>query len=319
LRVVNGEQNLSQTSNNSLESSDSDKNSIAGLKKSEIKTPTEQQEAPKVDNHVDEVKEIQKEVPKITETKELITPAFNPGHRTIPPNDYKKSPSVVSIPKQAPAEQEKVVEEVAKPVEKNVGFTMESIRRNQQSTLKKQQQPPAKEPRIFLNEIRVRELPIGKVKVKIVGEYECPKAFYVVEALDAVDCFLEHVEAGISEYVKNEKSKSYKPLLNEIVFARFEGVYYRAVVELINNDDPNKPVYGVFFIDYGNVSQVTEDDLLPFYPKLKGEIIINPVLFENFPTTVTKKFEDIVSNPNGFDIDIKEKTDRYYIANIVGI
>jgi len=317
LKIANGEQSLSQSSNNSLELNDSDKNSIAGLKKTEVqlKTPTEQKEVPKIDNNAEETKEIQKEEPKKTETKELVTPAFNQGIRTVPPNEYKKTPSVVSIPKPA-VEKEKVVEEVAKPAEKNVGFTMEAIRRNQQSIQKKQ---PPKETRIYLSELKVRDLAVGKVKVKIVGEYECPKAFYVAEALDAVDTFLDHIESSINEYVKSEKSKSYKPVVNEIVLARFEGVYYRAVVEDIINDDPNKPVYGVFFIDYGNLSQVTEDDLLPLYSKLKGEIIINPVLFENFPTTVTKKFEDIVSNPNGFDIVIKEKSDKCYIANIVGI
>ncbi|CAG9806155.1 unnamed protein product [Chironomus riparius] len=309
LKAVNGEPNLLQTSNISLDSDDSDKISIAGLKKpdDEIKTVTLQKK--------------HEEVPKKVETMKLITPAFNPGIRTVPPNDVKASPSVMSISKPA-IEKEKVVEEVAKPTEKKQAFSLETIRRNQQNTLMNQQQKkqtPSKEPRIFLNELKVRLLPIGQVKVKILGEHECPKTFYVTEALDAVDAFLEHIEIGINDYVKNEKSKSYKPVMNEIVLARFEGVYYRAVIENIINDDPAKPVYGVFFIDYGNVSQVTEDDLLAFPSKLKGEIILHPVFLQNFPTVVTKKLEEIVTCPEGFDIVIQEKSDKGYIANIVGI
>jgi hypothetical protein len=322
LKAVNGEPNLLQMSNISLDSDDSDKVSITGLKKPDVetKTVTFQKTAPNPEI-AEEVKEIQKEVPKKVETKELVTPAFNPGIRTVPPNDYKASPSVMNIPKQV-IEQEKVVEEVAKPTEKKQAFSLETMRRNQQNTLVNQQQKkpaPPKESRIFLSELKVRLLPIGKVKVKILGEHECPKTFYVTEALDAVDAFLEHIEIGINDYVKNEKSKSYKPVMNEIVLARFEGVYYRAVIESIINDDPTKPVYGVFFIDYGNVSQVTENDLLPFPSKLKGEIILHPVLFENFPTTVTKKLEEIVTSPEGFDIVVQEKSDKVYVANIVGI
>ncbi|XP_070498709.1 uncharacterized protein Veneno [Chironomus tepperi] len=323
LKPLNGDQTLSRkTSNNSLESDDSDKNSLAGLKKSEVETKTValQKEPAKIEHTTEEIKENLQEVPKKIETKELVTPAFNSGIRTIPPNDYKKTPSVVSIPKQA-VEQEKVVEEAVKPVEKSQGFSMETIRRNQQSSLMNQQQKkqPPKETRLFLKDLKVRQLPIGKVRVKIVGEYECPKAFYVTEALPAVDAFLEHIEVNIADFVKNEKTKSYKPVMNEVVLARFEGVYYRAVIESVINDDPSKPVYGVFFIDYGNVSQVTEDELLPFCSKVKGEIILHPVLFANFPSTITKALEEIVSSPDGFDVIVKEKSDKCYIADIVGI
>ena len=110
-----------------MDSDDSDKISIAGLKKPDVetKTVTLQKEPPKPETVAEEAKQIQKEVPKKAETKELVTPAFNPGIRTVPPNDYKASASVLSIPKPA-IEQEKVVEEVTKPTEKKQAFSLET-------------------------------------------------------------------------------------------------------------------------------------------------------------------------------------------------
>lgn len=318
--MINGEPNLSQTSNNSSESNESDKVSVIGLKQVNVATKTVPfQKGPSKSENVAEIVEIQVEAPKKVETKELITPAFNQGIHTVAPTNFKMLPSTLRIPKLS-AEQEKTAEKVTKSVEKNQALSIEAMRRNQNAFANQQPkvQTP-KEPRIFLNDLKVRPLPIEKTRVKIVGECECPKAFYVIESLIVVDSYLAHLEESINEIVKNAKIKSYKPLMNEIVLAQFEGAYYRAAVEDIINDDPSKPIYGVSFIDYGNVSQVYEDDLLACTSKAKGEIILHAVLFENLPSTLTKDLEEMLKSQDGFDIVVKEKTDKYYIAMIDGI
>lgn len=304
LKTINGEPNLSQTSNNSLKSDESNKASLVGLKQTNLATKTVTfQGAPKADIVV-EIVETQQEVPKKVETKELVTPALNPGIRTVP--SY---------------EQQKDAEETAKPFEKKQLFSIESVRRNHQNSLANKQQiaQTLKEPRIFISDLKIRKLPIDKVRIKIVCEAEYPKTYYVIESLPAVDLYLSHLENCISDIVENAKIKSYKPLKNEIVLAQFEGVYYRAVIENIINDDPSKPTYGVFFIDYGNVSQVHEDDLLPCSANAKGEVILHVVLLENLPSTLTKNLQEKLNSPDGFDIVVVKQTNKHYVANIDGI
>lgn len=249
--------------------------------------------------------------------KELITPAFNQGVRTAPPNNYQESPSSISVVKRGNEEKTEVIEKPENTDEKKF-FSMEPMRRNLQSPLTMAKKP--KEMRYTIRDLKVRPLKMGKVKVKLAHGEEKTKIFSVMEAGELIDSFMTYVASNINDFVSTDTSKSFKPLeQGEMVLAKYDDVYYRAVIEDINDKDPNNVIYDVYFIDYGNSSQVTEEEMKPFSSKLKNEIVVNSVYLQNYPAKITEEQADMMSSEEGFYINIIDQSDGCYIADIVGI
>lgn len=214
------------------------------------------------------------------------------------------------------------------PVEKNEcssadsskSFTLENFRRNQQSILSSQK-IISKKPRIFANDIKKRTLKNGLTVVKIINGDIAAKTFYVIELSSGIVSYLEKLETDIIEWCNADISTSYIPKINEMILAKFQDNYYRAICTTIDETKANN--FGVFFVDYGNSSTVTDSCIKPLSPKLKADIILQNVYFENMPDTkdITDHVEQVLTDENGFKINVmgSKSADGPYIANICNI
>lgn len=101
-----------------------------------------------------------------------------------------------------------------------------------------------------------------------------------------------------------------------MILAKFEGNYYRAI-----STAKKGASFIVFFIDYGNIAEVAPTDIVPFSPKLQMEIILHEVVIENLSVPLSKKAKEILANPEGFEIEVKEGRTEMgsYIANLIGL
>lgn len=69
------------------------------------------------------------------------------------------------------------------------------------------------------------------------------------------------MNAEIAEYVSKAKKQKTCPEVNDVVLAPFEDIFYRAQVLSINEPDSKGNDLLVFFIDYGNCSNVSSNNL----------------------------------------------------------
>lgn len=243
--------------------------------------------------------------------KELVTPAFNQGVCNVPPKECKSAQIPVSKP----------IEKVEENVPSKVPVAEVKLDKKPSimfggSRIKQQPAKPM-ETRIFYKDIKIRPLKPGITKVKIQQGDEKAKTFFITEAIPEIDAYLAYIGKNIDEFVKTDEATSYIPVLDEMVLAKFEGLYYRALVEEISNEAD--PIYNVFFVDYGNALQVIKEEMKPFSPKLKSEIVLNAVFFENYPDELDDKALGIITKEEGFDINITGELDGVYIAKILGI
>lgn len=114
------------------------------------------------------------------------------------------------------------------------------------------------------------------------------------------------IQDTIKKLIAEDKTTSYIPEIEEMILAKYEGEdsgteFYRAVVV---NISPDSKKFNVFFVDYGNHSEVTAEDIRPFSPKVQMEIIMHEIFIENFPQKANKKVQDILMNEKGFDIEV---------------
>ncbi|GIY05760.1 hypothetical protein CDAR_506451 [Caerostris darwini] len=82
--------------------------------------------------------------------------------------------------------------------------------------------------------------------------------------LKSDDNDLLRLSQGINNYCNSNSCASYVPEINEIICCKFpdDGTWYRAQVM-----GKNKDIYEVFFIDYGNKSKVSKNDIRPLPEK----------------------------------------------------
>ncbi|KAG5681095.1 hypothetical protein PVAND_010561 [Polypedilum vanderplanki] len=237
-----------------------------------------------------------------------IVPAFDQGIRTTAPSEYKKPPSLITTTKAVEKPKEISQEDVVTPV----------IRRNQQTILT--ERPiivKPKEVRVFIDEIDYRLLgSIGdKVRVTAVNGNLSDNLLYVTELNECIEEYMNHIDENIKKYIEKEKSTSYKPRKNEVVLAKFEGEFYRAVVEDVKEGDPN--TYTVFFIDYGNrLKNVKEEDMKCLGSKLKNEMVLHTIKISNLPKTITGDVGRVFESQNGFEIEILKRDESTGIYTV---
>ncbi|TDG52429.1 hypothetical protein AWZ03_001259 [Drosophila navojoa] len=132
-----------------------------------------------------------------------------------------------------------------------------------------------------------------------------PKPFetrrIAINSPDGVDIFIvdnSNVSRGIiggfeSKYARHfsdlqfrlsqiKDTQPYKPILREYVIAKFEGAWYRAKVMDIKTNQPTH-TYDVMYVEFTNVSTVTEQDIRRYPPDLNMPCHTSVCLIEGFP------------------------------------
>lgn len=173
-----------------------------------------------------------------------------------------------------------------------------------------------KETRIMFSDMIVRELTPGKHTVVIVNSNLETKCFTVMELFDGLQKNLLSIETAIQQSLSKEAPTSYEPKSEEMILAKFEEVFYRAVVL-----EKDKKGYLVLFVDYGNMETIQATDIKPIDKSLTMEIMANEVELENLPVPLTKKAQMILSDENGLEINVKKDRSATggYIADIIGL
>jgi hypothetical protein len=143
------------------------------------------------------------------------------------------------------------------------------------------------------------------------------KIFYVLEIYEGVQEYCNWINEIIEDAIKSDLTTSYVPELEEMVLAKFEGVFYRAMLTGKSGDK-----FLVFFVDYGNISEVAATDMKPLSPKLNMEIIIHEVYIANLPNPLNNKAKEILGKEDGFEIESTNERSAEgdsYVVNIVGL
>lgn len=185
------------------------------------------------------------EVPKLS-----IKVPFDAGIRTSPPNNYKidlktvptpveqvvikeqpklqvevKEPPKLSVAVKEQPELPVEVKVQPKPVEAPKTVNLQMLRQNHQ-----QLKVPA-EPRTILKDLKVRPLPKGSFIATFLSGDEVTKIFALYEQLPDVEEYFNHIDLTISEFIKKAGAgEGYTPIKDEVVLAKFDGDYFRAVV-----------------------------------------------------------------------------------------
>jgi hypothetical protein len=223
---------------------------------------------------------------KIVEEKKapaaLPKPAFNQGERTNPPNQYAKS-----------------VASNVSTSSKNKMFSTSHFRANQQMLVEPEKPERLSAPkRIFLSDMTVSELPIGKkTMISIINGDEESKIYCVVKSTPDMQKVIRKIDKSIVECVNNNKTNSYKPQENEMVLAQFEGAYYRGVCKRVMKNNQ----YEIYFVDYGNSAIVKDTEIIQFEAKLKGDLFAVRAHIENIPKReeLTEELMVLLANEAG--------------------
>jgi len=266
--------------------------------------------SPKIDKASDQEKTLQRcnndmPSPKALETPmprmnlpPLKTPAFNAGQHVTPPNTYKMIPKKVADDKENQPVKAEVAAQppAAEPIKK---FDITTIRRNQQTVLAekpmKQAEPvkkiepvPVEPKRFMLNEINKVIFSPARTAVRIIEGGANSKTYFVAPIHEELDLDFEEIAQKIELHCKTATApKNYQPMKDEVVLAKFEGDFYRAVVKECQNDSVT-----VFFLEYGNSSNVQKTDIMPLDKELTMPIFTTTVYLQNFPDEVT---DDVIA------------------------
>jgi Tudor domain len=169
-----------------------------------------------------------------------------------------------------------------------------------------------KDTRILVNELKIKDLPIGNVRVKFLYREKNSSIFNCYESSPVIEGYFKHIETQINEYCKKKVPENYEPIKNEVVLALFEGSYFRAVCL-----DKKGEKFTVYFIDYGNKVDVNVGEIMPISSKHKFDIVVHKILIENFPTKLTDTIAKILDQEGGVLIEIEKKhEENYYIGKI---
>lgn len=165
----------------------------------------------------------------------------------------------------------------------------------------------------------VRPLRPGKCRVTFFNGDMLTKMFAVQERFDGIEDNMKHIEANINAFLEKDKTNGYKPQKDEMILAKFDGTYYRAVCK--GNVDGNPNMYNVFFVDYGNSSPTNEEFIKPLGPKLKNEIILHNIYLENMPLEkdISNKVAKLLNHEEGVLIEVVNKIDGIYHALVCGV
>jgi hypothetical protein len=231
-----------------------------------------------------------------SETKTKPTPAEKPEEST---RAFVLQQPVYSVPpEENPVENEKIVEvsqeKELQPVPAPKSVNVASAQRRNLIT-PQPQATPKNLPQIFtLDHLKQRALPSGKFYSSILhGEVET-KVFAVSENSEHVSGYLTLIEASIAEHVEKDSKTGYKPQVGELVLARFEAAFYRAVCKEIVKEG-----FLVYFIDYGNTAIVNENEMKPMTKELLFNVVVHLTVLRNFPDVIDEKVERIIDAEGG--------------------
>lgn len=209
-----------------------------------------------------------------------IQAAFDPGQRSLPPSKYQQAVKTVPNPVE-----EFVVEEKQEDKKSQIG-TASNVGMNLRRGLDKFSAPkPLKVPdpsRLFYKDLKVVPLPSGTFHAVFLTGDQATKTFAMYEFTERIKGFRETVDKKVAEQAAQDSSTSYKPLNDEIVLAKYEDLYYRAVC--LDSTDEG---YSVRYIDYGDLADVKESDIKPA-GQLKFDVLVHSVFLENFPDSITE-------------------------------
>lgn len=262
--------------------------------------------------------------PAKAEPARSVAPAFDQGPRSAAPATYKEPRKTVPTPSEKfvidemKQTAEKVVEEPPKPTP-TLPLCLNKLRTNHQMLATPAQPVKAEDPRILMSDLKVRLLPEGRAQFTAACLSGDPNAkiLFVAEFIPEIQEYLNTIEEAIASFVSKQTVTSYKPSKNEVVLASYEDRYYRAVCRSSTKIN-EKRHYSVHFIDYGDVTQVTEENLRPFDKTLKYEIVTHSVKFLNMPTN-EEELAKLVESGFVQVKDVKESDEDgvSYTANFV--
>ncbi|XP_065577688.1 tudor domain-containing protein 1-like [Artemia franciscana] len=113
--------------------------------------------------------------------------------------------------------------------------------------------------KFFFEQAEFVKLPIGEEINVLVVHIENPAEFYVIPQDDLLGRELEENEAKINDFCINNEGTAHDPEVAEIVLAKFEGLWYRALT--IAEAAPKTSSYNLQFLDYGNYAVTSSKDI----------------------------------------------------------
>ncbi|CAO1368699.1 unnamed protein product [Diamesa hyperborea] len=153
-------------------------------------------------------------------------------------------------------------------------------------------QSNSKTKRFFQRDITYHKWPERKhIKVRLLSQIHT-KNFTIVEDIPLYDQHCNKIIEDIANYIKATDETSYSPLSEELVLAKFEGDFYRAVVL---GSDIETETYTVLYLDYGNINNVEAGDMVKF-PEFLLEAEVFPLIchVKNYPETLSPKTAEIL-------------------------
>lgn len=194
----------------------------------------------------------------VVSVKQKVKVPFDAGIRVEPPVSYQMPVKVVPTP----------IDEFVIDEQKNEAkVNLEIVRRSHQQIKSKEA------PRPTLKDLKIRQLPNGAFKALIIAGDTDTKIFAICEECEDVGAYLKYIESSIADFIaKSDTLNEYKPTKDEIILAKFEGVYYRAVCK-----SADKESCLVYFRKYNN--------LISF-----GEFIQNNFFYSQLNTETALRF-----------------------------
>lgn len=259
-----------------------------------------------------QVKEVlaKEEVKPVKSAPPQVKVPFDAGPRSEAPVTYKQP--VVTVPTPAPDQNQQRTTIASERVAPTFKFTQRGPQ-----PMKKIEVPEApKETRIFLKDLKQRPLPNDKFKASFLAGDPETKTFTICELLGDINDYMHFIAAGIADFVATDKQKGYKPEVDEVVLAKFEGMFYRGVCKKIESDG-----FLIYFLEFGNSAVVTEAEIKKLGKNLMYEVCLQECMLENFPTDITDEVTEILQAEGGVLIEgaKKNKGDNMYRARLAGL
>lgn len=199
-------------------------------------------------------------------------------------------------------------------IESNVGPTallLKDLRGGPQSAPYEQPMEPV---RVFLHDLKVRPLPATSFKAIFVCANSDNKIFAMCALSESE--YIRTIEAAV-EKVAKRKTGLYLPKVNEVILAKFEGTFYRAVCKSRSSRGIE-----VLYIDYGNFARVREQEICKLDDELRFDVVVHNVFVENFPDQMSSEVATIL-NKAGVPIEsafkVKNEDKFSYTVRIAGL
>jgi hypothetical protein len=138
--------------------------------------------------------------------------------------------------------------------------------------------------RIMFEDLEFRDLNIDGSRAKVfpIGLIDNDMANEMVLGDDSYQNEFLSIATSIEDYCK-DKTPGYEPVLNEVVLCKFEGEWYRAMVDGTIDDGS----YGVFYLEYCNQTIVTKNEMMKLPEELKFDVVANIFVIKNAPKLVS--------------------------------